>query len=175
MFNIRMSFCRVMAGFLLVPVLALSLAGCSTFRRKFVRHSKSKDVKEDFIPVLEPVEYQRVEVSPVENYRSHYAMVKAYFGDVYAALDSRDPGEKRERYLLGQIAAHLQGMASLLTEARKLQAQKAAAEIDEAAGVLDKPAGIRRYDLLKGRVHQIEVDVRRALKPDMVKEFIVSP
>lgn len=164
---------RVIAVAVLLLFCSTTLTGCASFRRKFVRHSKDKEVKEDIAPVLEPLEYQRVETSPMDAYRSHYAMVRAYFSDVYTALSAQAPGEKRERYLLGQIMAHLQGMSLLLGDARKPEALKLSAALEEAGKELDKPAGLRRYDLLRSSLHKVETDIRRTLKPDMVKEFIV--
>ncbi|MBF0387454.1 MAG: hypothetical protein HQL20_06315 [Candidatus Omnitrophica bacterium] len=172
--NGSVRFSKFIALAVLVAFFSVSLSGCASFRRKFVRQNKNKEVKEDFAPVLEPIEYKRVEVAPLEAYRSHYAMVKAYFSDAYAELAGRDPGEKRERYLIGQINAHIQGMAVLLAVDRRSEAQKMIALLDEAARELDKPSGLRRYDILKGALRKVEVLIRQKLKPDMVKEFIVA-
>ncbi|MBF0593517.1 MAG: hypothetical protein HQL22_00965 [Candidatus Omnitrophica bacterium] len=166
---------RFITGAVLFVFCSTLFTGCSTFRRKFIRHDKNKEAKEDFLPVLEPVEYKREELSPLDVYKSHYGMVKAYFGDVYAALGNVNSGEKRERYLISQIMAHVQGMAALLNGTRKDTAQAAADSLQEATKELDKPAGLRRYDILKGTVHKVETDIRRSLKPDMVKEFLVAP
>lgn len=172
MLNRSRRFNQFIAAAALVSLCSISLTGCSSFRRKFIRQSKNKESKEDFIPVFDPVEYKRVEIAPIDDYKSHYAMVKAYFGDVYTALSSRDAGEKRERYLLNQIIAHLQGMSALLSGFRKLEAQKILSSLEDAMKELDKPAGLQRQDLLKGPVHKAETDIRRTLKPEMVKEFI---
>lgn len=168
-------FCwhRMLSAFVLVCFLAVSLSGCTTLRRKFVRKNKNKDQKEAFIPVLDPVEYKRVETSAIDAYRSHYAMAKAYFTDSYAAFGSPDSTEKREKYLISQISAHLRGMAVLLRDDRKAAAERAAGDLEVLLPELDKPKGIRRYDIIKGAVHKVEMDVRRTLKPDMVKEFLV--
>ncbi len=175
MVNISRRLNKVVAGVVLVLFCSASLTGCASFRRKFIRQNKNKDAKEDFIPVLEPVEYQPVVTSPMDSYKSHYAMVKAYFSDVYAALASRDPSEKRERYLIDQIIAHLRGMEGLLSGDRKLEVQKVAGLLDGVLKELDKPSGLQRQDLLKGSVHKVETDIRSKLKPDMVKEFIAVP
>src|SRR3989339_1375274 len=114
---------KVVISAVVLAVFSLTvLTGCASFRKKFIRQNKNRTVKEDFAPVLEPMEYRRVEMSPLDAYRNHYAMLKAYFSDVYAALSARDSGEKREKYLLNQVLAHLQGMSDILDETRKPKA-----------------------------------------------------
>jgi hypothetical protein len=168
---------RAWAGWVSVVVTGVFVcacfSGCTTFRRKFVRQNKNKETKEDFIPVLEPVDYKPVMVAPVDGYRDHYAMVKAYIGDIYTALGSSDSSGKREVYLLNQLIAHLQGMSAALTGARKADADGAVSQIQALLAEFDKPAAMRRGDLLKGRVHGVEMDIRRKLKPDMVREFLI--
>ncbi len=166
-------------SFIILAMLLLAgsavLSGCSTFRRKFVRHSKDKTVKEDFIPVLKPVEYARIETTPLEAYKNHYAMVRAYFSDLYTAFASRYSEGKREQYLFSQVIAHLQGMAAVLKEPRQTAALRQAAFLTEAVKELEKPEGLRRNDLLQSAARKAEKDIRRTLKPDMVREFISAP
>ncbi len=164
----RYFFSVIMIGI----VCSVAMSGCSSFRRKFIRQNKNKDSKEAFIPVLEPLDYPRQQALPIDTYKSHYSMVKAYLNDFYASFGSLNSGEKRERYLLAQIIAHLQGMTGLLNEGKKPQGEKVILHVQEAMKELDKPAGMRRYDLLEGAVRKVEGEVRKTLKPDMVKEFI---
>ena len=165
---------RLTSTGLLLCFCGFLLTGCASFRRKFVRHSKDKVEKEDFVPVLVPVEYKRVEVAPLDAYRDHYSMVKAYFDDVYASLGNHDISGKRDQYLITQIIAHLQGMSAGLNGARKTDADAAVTGLQELLKEFDKAASMRRYDVLKGSVHRIENDIRRKLKPDMVKEFLLT-
>ena len=159
----------MMLTFVMVTV---SVSGCTSLRKKFIRQSKNKDQKEDFIPVLEPVEYKRVEESPIEAYRSHYGMIKAYFGDLDACV-GQGGNDKRARYLAAQITAHLQGLSGLLGQEKKAVAEKLLARLQDAVKEYDKPSGIRRVDLLKGAFHSIESDIRKTLKPDAVKDQVV--
>jgi hypothetical protein len=125
------------------------------------------------MPVLVPVEYKRVEVPPLEAYRSHYAMVKAYFTDIYSTIGGKDSSGKREQYLLNQIVVHLEGMGAELTGARKTDIASVVVHLKDLLKEFDKPVAMRRYDMLNGSLRGIETDIRRKLKPDMVKEFIV--
>ncbi|NTV28488.1 MAG: hypothetical protein HGA80_00180 [Candidatus Omnitrophica bacterium] len=151
--------------------LTVSMAGCTTLRRKFVRKSKSSDSKEDVVPVLQPEEYAPRVYAPVERYREHYAMLKGYFSDLWSSL-GRDGNVKRERYLLSQIVARMDSMAALLPEMQKVDLQKLESRVQGEMEVLDKPFSLRRYDVVSGELKAVERDLRRNFKPDMVDKLL---
>ena len=63
--------CAVLVSFV------LALEGCSTLRKKFVRQKKKED-KQEFVPVLDPVDYPDVVKTAGGIYEHHY-MLSVYF------------------------------------------------------------------------------------------------
>jgi hypothetical protein len=151
-----------------VIFLAGSLTGCASLRKKFTRVKKNKDQKEEFIPVLEPVEYKKVEETPQQVYGGHYTMVKMYFKDLWDVLGKPNGGEKREKYIFTQLLTRLDAMAALLSEEKKAQASDLKERVLHVLMEYDKPSGMRRYDLITGPMHGVERDLYKAFKPDAV-------
>lgn len=140
------------------------------FGRNLFRQKKNKDTRTDFVPILEPMEYTRVAANSFEAYKNHYQMMRAYFSDAQSVIGFFAAGEKRARYHINQIVSHLEGMAALLTGPQKEEANGFLIRLREVLKEYDKPAGIRRHDLIKSAIRKVELDIRRTLKPDMVKE-----
>ena len=169
---------RVQKFFLVVLALAIgcgSLSGCATLRKKFTRKKKTSDQTEDFIPVLQPVEYKKVELPPLEKYKEQYAMARAYFKDVSDTLGSSGSGDKQQVYALNQLAVRLQGMADLLPGEKKAALGEIIVEVRDVVKEYDKAAPMRRYDILKGTMQKAEKRVRSDFKPDAVKNEIKAP
>ncbi len=157
---------------LLVLVLVIasgSMAGCVSLRKKFIRKKKTTDQAEDFIPVLQPVEYKKVELPPLEKYKEQYAMARAYFTDIWDIMGSPNAGNKQQVYVLNQLAARLQAMADLLPGKKKAALGQVIAEVRDVVKEYDKPAPMRRYDILKGTMQKVEKTFRVNFKPDAVK------
>lgn len=146
-----------------------SLTGCASLRKKFIRKKKVSDQKEDFIPVLQPQEYEKVELEPIEKYKEHYTMARAYFKDVWETMGSPNAGSKQQVYVLSQLAARIQAMADLLTGEKKSGLEQMVLQIRDVVKEYEKPAGIRRYDLLKAAMQKIEKAFRTGFKPEGIK------
>lgn len=162
---------KLRKGFLFVLALLVltgSLSGCTSLRKKFIRKKKVTDQTQDFIPVLEPVEYEQVVMPPLGQYREQYMLARAYFKDVWAAMGSVSAGDKQQVYVLKQLTVRLQAMADLLSGSKKDLLGQLIAQVGEVIGEYEKPAPLRRYDLLKGIVRKVEKSFRADFKPDAV-------
>ena len=159
---------RFLAVFVAVVVCVGALTGCASLRKKFTRVKKNKDQKEDFIPVLQPLEYAKVEETPQQIYRGHYTMVRVYFKDLWDILGKPKGGEKSEKFIFTQILARFEGMAALLSDEKKAQAADLREKVLQVFKEYDKPAGLRRYDRMISQMRLIERDLYRAFKPEVV-------
>jgi hypothetical protein len=155
---------------LLVVFCAVSVSGCASFRKKFIRQKKSADQADVFIPVLTPVEYPRPDMSPATVYKDHYSIAKAYFRDLDDIIGSKDSSDKQQLYVLAQIAGRMELMTGLLADGeRKSSLEKLLLKMKEVAGRYDQPDGVRRYDLIKDTVRHIEKEFYKSFKPALVQ------
>jgi len=151
---------------MVLVVATWSLSGCASMRRKFVRQRKAKDTKETMVPVLQPEEYAPVVEQPIEVYRMHYSICRAYFGDLWETL-GRGYGDKRERYLVSQIAVKIDSLADLLQDGLKEKLKALSSKVMGALTELDKPLSTRRYDSMRSDLRAVENILRREFKPDI--------
>ncbi|MEI8011327.1 MAG: hypothetical protein WCI27_02445 [Candidatus Omnitrophota bacterium] len=159
---------KIWMGVLAVILGVTVLTGCTSLRKKFTRTKKNVAEGNEFIPVLQPVEYEKVVEPARQVYGNHYAMEKVYFKDLWDILGRPAGGEKREKYIIGQIMAHFDGMTALLPDNQKDKAMALRGRLELVLRGYDKPAGLRRYDLLTGDLRKIERDLYKNFKPDAV-------
>jgi hypothetical protein len=168
-------FKKFILSVVLVIFCAGSLTGCASLRKKFTRPPKHAKTGDEFIPVLQPVEYKKIEETPQQIYAGHYSMVKIYFKDLWDVLGGRDSSAKREKYILTELMSHFNAMAELLAETKKAEAGAIRLRVETVLKEYDKPGGLRRYDLIGSDMHRIERDIYKGFKPDVVaKMFVVS-
>jgi hypothetical protein len=158
----------------LVMFCAVSLTGCASLRKKFTRAPKNPQVKQDFIPILQPVEYENIEQTPQQVYAGHYSMVKIYFKDLTDILGRRDSSVKREKYMFNELMRHFDAMAAFLSDAKKTEAAAIRARVDDLLREYGKPDAMRRYDLMSGQVRLIERDVYKNFKPAAVADAFAA-
>jgi hypothetical protein len=160
-------------GLVVVMFALVSMTGCASLRKKFTRVNKNKDVKEDFIPVLQPIEYKKVEESPKQVYAQHYNMVKLYFKDLWEVIGKPDSSVKREKYMFTEILSHFDVMIALLMADKQAQAQLLRGRFTKLLAAYDTPDGLRRYDLITGDLRTIERDLYAGFKPAVVADVLV--
>ena len=154
-----------------VVFLVVSLSGCTTLRRKFVRKSKTEDSKDRIIPVLQPEEYKPEVHSAGDRYRTNYTMLKGYYDDLWDVL-GRNASDKREQFILSQIVVKMDSMADLLKVEKQSELKKLSAKVLTEMKELDKAQSMRRYDVMRSDLKSIETDVRRSFKPALVDQFL---
>jgi hypothetical protein len=162
-------------AFLCVLILAVfcvtAFSGCTTLRRKFIRKRVAKDAQEGIIPVLEPVDYPPVVYKPGEIYATEYSIMNAYFTDLWSAF-GHNQGDKRERYLLEQIGARIDSMAGLLGGDKAAGLKECSLKVASVLAQLDKPQALRRYDLLRSDLKQVDQKIHREFRPVQVAHFL---
>lgn len=164
---------RGLAGVLLVFYCVVALGGCASFRKKFVRQKKTKAKTEEFVPILEPVEYPDIQKTSVEIFQEHHMLARAYFQDLWTSLESRDSSGKQQLYLFKQLEMRLRGMSDVLVDGdRKTQAEGLIALVQAMQKEYDKPDALRRVDILKIDLRRLERDFRKDLKPDLVRDAL---
>ena len=166
---------RFVCMVVLLVFCAGAVSGCASLRKKFKRVPKNPRVKEEFIPVLQPLEYAKVEETPAQAYAGHYAMVRIYFKDLMEALAGREPNPKREKYIFKELTGHFDAMAALLSGEKKAAAGAIRARVEEVLREYDKPDRLRRYDLMRGEMRKVERDIYRDFKPDAVAGAFAAP
>jgi hypothetical protein len=171
---IKQSFVmKFVCSVVLIIFCAGSLTGCASLRKKFTRVPKNPKVGDAFIPVLEPVEYKKVQETPQQIYGGHYAMVKIYFKDLWDVLGRRDSTPKREKYIFTELMSHFNAMADLLSGDKKAAAEAIRTRVDAILKQYDKPDGLRRYDLISTDMHKIERDILQGFRPAAVEGALV--
>lgn len=165
---------KFICSVVLVMFCAGSLTGCASLRKKFTRVPKNPKAKEDFIPVLQPVEYKKIAETPQQVYAGHYSMVRVYFKDLWEVLGGRDSSAKREKYIFTELMSHFDAMAALLSDEKKTEAGAIRARVNDLLKEYDKADGMRRYDLIKSGMHRVERDMYKGFKPDAVAKAFAA-
>lgn len=157
---------------LVIVFLAVSLSGCTSLRKKFIRKPKGPQKSEEIVPLLEPVEYAPVTRSSREVYQMHYTMLQAYFSDLMQII-GRGENEKRERYLLAEMAVRLDLMAQELDdETLRQQLKEIAGQLAQMEKDLQQTSARRRYDRIRQDLGQLERTIRISFRPRLLQEAL---
>src|SRR5437899_1682173 len=100
--------------FSLILVFLISSLGCEPLRKKFVRQKK-KEQKEEFEPVLDPIDYPAAVHSPTQDYKHAYGLWKVWNKELLQEIETND-NEKRQVYLLNESIEQLEAMEKLVQE-----------------------------------------------------------
>ena len=138
----------VIAGLL---VLSLSLSSCDTLKQKFIRKKKGSE-DQTFVPVLEPEEYPSPELDPRRNYNGHYDLIKAWYKDLWTAIDDRNTA-RYTHYIISQVTNHITQMKPLVDAPTQ-------ANLDKLASYLDYYQSSLIYDWRARNVSRIQSDLR---------------
>ena len=93
-------------------VLSLTLSSCDTLRKKFTRKKKQGE-EQAFVPVLEPEEYPSPELNPQLNYKENYDLIKAWYTDLWTAIDDKSSA-RYLHYTITQVINHITQMEKLV-------------------------------------------------------------
>ena len=75
----------------------LSSIGCEPLRKKFVRQKKKDENAQQFIPVLDPIDYPAAVYSAEEGYRKHYSLWRVWHKELMVSLDEQGI-DRRQKY-----------------------------------------------------------------------------
>ncbi len=163
---------RGWALFLCLGILVSCGTGCASLKKKFTRQKK-KQAREEFIPVLDPIDYPPPVVSAQQRYREHYALWKIWQRDLVQNIEARAP-EKKQRYLLDQTIVQLREMGKWLQENKKAQLSVLAGELEGVLQSYETPAPLRDASSTKRKIEANAKKVRAAFDPKAVQEDLVE-
>ena len=160
----------------MVFVLLITMAvnsGCEPFRKKFVR-KKKEEKKNEFIPVLEPVDYDERVKSAQERYEQHYSLWKVWEKDFLQAIQEKNPIDKQQEYALNQMVVQMQEMAKWITGEKKDYLVRQIQEVKRIQNEYEKPAQLRDAFSLINRMRRIGKAMREGLSPKLLSEDFVK-
>ena len=157
-------------GILILPlVVLLNFSGCENLQKKFRRQKKKKDIEAaNFIPVLQPVDYEAQANSSEEKYRFRYSLVKVWYKDIYASLDSKT-SEKKQRNTIKEIVKQIDSMQKLLNDERGTVLGQLKARLMNLDPLFDEPAQLINYSRVRSELHEVEKVLRRKFKLEQVQ------
>lgn len=160
-----------LAGLLMVT---LTLSSCDSLRQKFTRKKKKGDVEaQSFVPVLEPQEYPAPEFNPQQNYKGHYALIKAWYTDLWTAIDDKST-PKYIHYILSQITNHIEQMKKLVDEQTQADLVKLAKNLDYYNFSLNESWQVRNVSRIRSDLIQFHRFLLTHLRADKIKGHFVT-
>ncbi len=159
-------------GVVLVIMFCMSLEGCTSVRRKFVRKKKNVQ-EEEVIPVLNPIDYPPPVLTSMDRYQQFYDMFRIWQKDILMTLDER-PSDKQILYKLSQMAVQMEGMKGLIKGEALNYLKTAISEYEGILAAYEKPAAFRSAVVIKGRVKKVGDMVLRNLKSDLIKKDLIN-
>lgn len=155
-------------------LMILTNVGCEPLRKKF-RREKRKDPSNEFIPVLEPVDYAPKMQSPDEQYRYHFSMWQIWQRDFLSGVEGNASGvltEKNQKYLLNQIIVQLEGMHQWLNEEKQNELKVLISDVYELLKEYDKPAPMRALNQIRRSLERNGRSIREKFKPVQVSDYL---
>jgi len=152
-----------------VCLLSLSLSGCTPLKKKFTRKKKKNQV-EEFIPVLDPVDYPAPVQSAKERYAYHYSLWRIWNRDLLQTFDKKS-NDKNQKYLLGQVKVQMEEMRKWITSEKQKELNLLMEDINSIAETFNKPASLRNKFSLKKQLERNAKAMRNKFKPSLIEEY----
>ncbi len=164
---------KILMTVAVVLAVSVSLSACDTLRKKFTRQKKQSETQSpDFVPVLEPQEYPAPEHNPVENYKQHYALIKAWYRDLWTAIDEKN-SDGIAKNSLKQILEHIDQMKLLLKPNRAKGLNQLVDLLKYYKTSLDTPRSLRNYARIESDLRAFDRMLRGHFRHDRLKgDFI---
>jgi hypothetical protein len=160
----------IIAGLL---VMSLTLSSCDSLRQKFTRKKKQGDVDQTFVPVLEPEEYPAPEFDPQQNYKEHYDLIKAWYTDLWTAIEDRSTA-RYVHYTIGQVTNHIAQMEKLVDAPTQANLVKLATFLDYYTKSLDDPWNVRNISRIQSDLRAFDRFLRDHLREDRIQGHFVK-
>ncbi|MDP8212689.1 MAG: hypothetical protein P9X22_05275 [Candidatus Zapsychrus exili] len=146
-----------------ILTFVFSLAGCQPFRSKFVRKKKKQNVtSNDFIPVLEPVDYIKQEKTAQERYSYRYSLWNVWQKDLLNAIDKED-SDKRLKYLLAEMIVQLKEMNKWIVGEDQEKLTGFINDLYEIREYLNKPPKVRNMTRVRKQIELNSKAIRNNL------------
>jgi hypothetical protein len=144
---------------LVLLCMALSLSGCNSLAKKFVRKSKDQKVSAQAM-VLSPEVYPDSRLSNEESYRHYLALWSGWHDELIDSLSDRTMSRHRELESIQGTIDNLSAMQALLSEEKRavaggyltsLNALKTVIENDIYG--INRPAARKQAEILKRQIN----------------------
>ncbi len=150
-------------------VTSISLSACEPLRKKFTRQKKKDaSAEQDFVPVLEPQEYPAADKDPVQSYKQHYDLIKAWYRDMWTALEERG-SDKQQRYLIKTIYGHIDDMRKLVGPQQQQELDELAKTLSYYDSALGVPPAMRNVSRIRSDLRAFDRMLRHKLRADKIK------
>ena len=147
-----------------ILILSVSLGGCEPLRKKFTRKKKEAK-KEEFIPILEPIDYPPSRVSALDQYKYHYSLWQVWDKDLLQLI-GEPTMEKRKNYLFTEVMQQLEEMKRWVPQEYLPKIEEAHQIYDGVRKELEKPEVMRNQSILQSRLRKAESFMMNELKPE---------
>jgi hypothetical protein len=154
-------------------VLSLSLSSCDSLRKKFIRQKKKGAEEQTFVPVLEPEEYPAPKENAVENYKLHYGLIKAWYKDLWQAIDDKSTARYLD-YIIRQVNSHIDQMQKLVDAPAQADLAKLSSYLDYYKASLDTPWNVRNVSRIQSDLRGFDRYLRDHLRIDKIKGHLVQ-
>jgi hypothetical protein len=157
-------------------VSGLTLSSCDTLRQKFTRKKNKAAEEQAFVPVLEPEEYPSLEQNPEQNYKEQYALIKAWYNDLWSAIHDKNTA-RYTHYIISQVTSHITKMEGLVDAPTKADLVKLAGFLDYYNVSLEEDSWqVRNVSRIESDLRAFDRFLRDHLRVDRIKgHFVVIP
>ena len=159
--------------FSLMSVFLLTSLGCEPLRKKFTRQKK-KEQKEEFVPVLDPIDYPSAVRSPLQDYKHAYGLWKVWNKELLQEIERND-NEKRQRYLLNESVEQLHAMRNLIQENKREPLDQAIRNLNSVKAEYQLPAPMRQMSAIKRKIERNANAVINDLNPQTMESYLNAP
>jgi len=154
-------------------VLSLSLSSCDSLRQKFTRKKNKAAEEQAFVPVLVPEEYPEPRLNPEYNYKEQYAMVKAWYVDLWSGIDDKST-VRYLHYILKEVNDHITQMETLVDAPTQANLVKLSGYLDFYRSSLDVPWQARNVPRMQSDLRGFDRFLRDHLRADRIQGHFVK-
>ena len=156
--------------FSLISIFFFTSLGCEPLRKKFTRQKK-KEQKEEFTPVLDPIDYPAAVRSPAQDYKRAYGLWKVWNKEFLQEIEKND-NEKRQKYLLNESVEQLQAMRNLIQENKRGSLNQAIGNLNSVKEEYQLPVAMRQMSAIKRKIERNANAVINHLNPQSMENFL---
>jgi len=168
----RINFVSFVCKMLVLSIFLTGMLGCQSLRKKFIRQKK-KDKKVDFIPVLDPIDYEPGQVSAKERYGYHYGMWKVWYRELIEDL-AKKGSDKSQLFNLMKAMSQIEEMKKWVRDEKKEVLDDVMVKISEFKKTYEKPKVMRNNHSQKAMFERIAKKVRNELNPKVMGGFYLE-
>lgn len=154
----------------ILVIFVCGLGGCEPLRKKFTR-KKTETKKQEFIPVLQPVDYPEQYEDPGEKYQHHHSLSRVWYKDLMTAYED-DASDKRLIYILNQMIVQMEEMERLLTRNKQAEMREWVDTARSIAEQLEVPAAVRSHFKIKNDLKALGKAITDKFSYENVEEMI---